>query len=154
MVGQFGAGDIFAAAATDPFGLSDVGSYASPSFADLDGDGDLDAFVANNGMNEILTNDGYGNFTTAPAPGGSLASRDVALGDLDGDGDLDAFVTNSNGEPNQILTNDGYGNFTDAYAPGGYVGNYSVALGDLDGDGGIPAVNEDGLPNLGDFLFA
>jgi hypothetical protein len=24
----------------------------------------------------------------------------------------------------------------------------------LDGDGGIPAVIEDGLPNLGDFLFA
>jgi hypothetical protein len=35
----------FAAAALNPFGLADVGAFSSPSFADLDGDGDLDAVV-------------------------------------------------------------------------------------------------------------
>ena len=30
-----------------PFGLVDVGAYASPAFADIDGDGDLDAFIGN-----------------------------------------------------------------------------------------------------------
>ena len=32
----------------NPFGLSDIGSFASPTFADIDSDGDLDAFVGNN----------------------------------------------------------------------------------------------------------
>ena len=72
--------------------------------------------------------------------------------------DLDVFVANFvNGLPqtNQILTNDGDGNFGAADEPnGGARQSFSVALGDLDGDGGIPAVNEEGLPNLGDFLFA
>ena len=35
----------FAAAITNPFGLTDVGSYSSPVFVDIDGDGDLDAFI-------------------------------------------------------------------------------------------------------------
>ena len=29
----------------NPFGLSNVGRDASPTFVDIDGDGDLDAFV-------------------------------------------------------------------------------------------------------------
>ncbi|MBD2388785.1 hypothetical protein [Cylindrospermum sp. FACHB-282] len=37
----------FIAPITNPFGLTDVGFYAAPTFADIDGDGDLDAFVGN-----------------------------------------------------------------------------------------------------------
>ncbi len=38
----------FAAAAVDPFGLDgrEIGGHANPGFADLDDDGDLDAFIA------------------------------------------------------------------------------------------------------------
>lgn len=28
----------------NPFGLNNVGEYSAPTFADIDGDGDLDAF--------------------------------------------------------------------------------------------------------------
>jgi flagellin-like hook-associated protein FlgL len=71
------------------------------SLGDMDNDGDLDAFVANQGANKVWINDGNGNFTDS---GQSLAETlhshgGVALGDVDGDNDLDAFVGNdhSNG---------------------------------------------------------
>src|SRR4029450_3933961 len=35
----------FAPRVANPFGLADIGDFAAPSFADLDGDGDLDAVV-------------------------------------------------------------------------------------------------------------
>ena len=48
-----------------PFGLTDVGFYSSPSFADVDGDGDLDAFIGNgNGETRFFENTGS---TSAPA---------------------------------------------------------------------------------------
>ena len=36
---------MFTVTTINPFGLRDVGFYATPTFADIDGDGDLDAFV-------------------------------------------------------------------------------------------------------------
>ncbi|MFT5327613.1 MAG: hypothetical protein ACI8P0_005505 [Planctomycetaceae bacterium] len=60
------------------------------ALGDLDGDGDLDVFVAGGGTdNRVLINDGFGGFQDSGQPAG-LSGRDVALGDLDGDGDLDA----------------------------------------------------------------
>jgi hypothetical protein len=48
---------------------------------------DLDALVANeNQPNQLLTNDGIGNFTVADLPGGSRNSWEIALGDIGGDG--------------------------------------------------------------------
>ena len=107
------------------------------ALGDLDGDGDLDAFVVNGGTqdNQIYTNRinegmGFTNASTGPNPGNSSSS--VALGDLDGDGDLDAFVVNSNNEANQIYTNNGSGGFTNAPATGANNSSLGVALGDLD----------------------
>ena len=40
---------VFVAGPDGPFGLNDVGLWSSPSFADLDGDGDLDAFMGESG---------------------------------------------------------------------------------------------------------
>jgi len=68
------------------------------ALGDLDGDGDLDAFVAkfqDPGLgNEVWLNDSSGGFSDSGLRLGDSRSRSVALGDLDGDGDLDAFVGN------------------------------------------------------------
>lgn len=110
-------------------------SYAV-ALGDLDGDGDLDAFVANALSNHVLLNDGDGTFTGWRSLGNS-DSRDVALGDLDGDGDLDAFVANYG--RNKVWLNGGDGTFVDNGQVLGDTRSESVALGDLDGDGDLDA---------------
>ena len=64
------------------------------SLGDLDGDGDLDAFVANGIRGEIGSevwiNNGMGIFTLREQDLGY--GMGVDLGDLDGDGDLDVFI--------------------------------------------------------------
>ena len=70
---------------------------------DLDGDGDLDAFVANMGVNKVWLNDGAGTFSDSGQSLGSSESTStaIALGDLNGDGRMDAFVGN-NSEANKV----------------------------------------------------
>ena len=86
------------------FGLTSVGPSASPTFADIDGDGDLDAFVgAYDGTTRFFRNTG-----TAAAPAFVLQASNFGLGDvgfnasptlvdIDGDGDRDAFVGANDG---------------------------------------------------------
>jgi VCBS repeat protein len=117
------------------------------ALGDMDGDGDLDVLVANNGApNQLLLNDGAGNFSLPMPLGPPQPSRDIALGDINGDGNLDVFVAN-NGAPNQLLLNDGHLNFTPGPpVPGGSLPSTAVALGDIDGDGDLDAlVTNNGL---------
>ena len=86
----------------NPFNGVDVGYYSSPSFADLDSDGDMDAFIGEDGG----TIKYYKNTGTAIAPtfteqtGTNNLFNGVDVGnlakpsfvDLDGDGDFDAFI--------------------------------------------------------------
>ena len=109
----------------------------SVSLGDVDGDGDLDAFVANNGGNRVWRNDGSGNFTDSGQDLGNQVSSLASLDDVDGDGDLDAFVANNNG--NRVWLNDGSGNFTDSGQNLGSQISRGVSLGDLDGDGDLDA---------------
>jgi len=111
------------------------------ALGDLDGDGDLDALVANAGPNRLLRNDGSGVFAdaTSPLPAPLDDSRGLALGDVDGDGDLDVLVGNHG--QSRLLVNDGSGVLTDAPSqiPGLLVNTCAVALGDVDGDGDLDA---------------
>ena len=68
------------------------------SFADIDGDGDLDLLVNSFGNGtRLFQNNGTGRFaeTTSIARVGSKSgSTSLALADIDGDGDLDLYVAN------------------------------------------------------------
>ena len=121
------------------------------SLADLNSDGDLDAFIVDGGyMNvgkpaTVWMNDGKGNFINSGQQLGSKYSTDVALADLDGDEDIDAFVCNhafenlTNGG-NQVWLNDGKGVFTNSVQLPGNAFDVSVHLGDIDNDNDIDAL--------------
>ena len=100
------------------------------ALADLDGDGDLDAFVANyraENPTQIWLNDGTGNFGTGQRL--DLLSRAVALGDLDRDGDIDALLST------HILVNDSTGSFTSRGRIESKLFWGASALHDWNGDG-------------------
>lgn len=86
------------------------------SWADFDGDGDLDVYVANNGANRLLRNDGEDPFepgrwvfTDVAAEVGPLdnAGRGSVgvWGDYDADGDLDLYLSRDVGQ-NYLFRND------------------------------------------------
>ncbi|WP_040845975.1 FG-GAP-like repeat-containing protein, partial [Thiorhodococcus drewsii] len=85
---------------TNPFGLSDVGSFATPTFADLDGDGDLDALIGNKAGNSLYfentgnaTSAAFASALTNPFGLSDVDNRsNPTFADLDGDGDLDALI--------------------------------------------------------------
>ena len=67
------------------------------TFADVDGDGDLDLLVNSlGGGTRLYINDGKGHFTEAADSGlvRKFGSTSLALADVDGDGDLDLYVAN------------------------------------------------------------
>ncbi len=123
--------------------------------ADLDGDGDLDLFLANGRhrlpgstgeQNRIYLNDGKGGFTdvtTKALPKVSDASLGVGAADVDGDGDVDLFVGNGDwnfgaGRLDRLLLNNGKGRFTDASKgriPQILDTTWSLVFADMDQDG-------------------
>ncbi len=118
---------------------------------DMDGDGDLDAYLVQSGslndpgpqagVNRLFANDGSGRFTDATAGSGADDpgyGMGVATGDYDDDGDVDLYVTNYG--PNVLLRNEGGGRFTNVAADTG-VGHpgwgTSAAFIDYDADGDL-----------------
>lgn len=89
---------VFSAAVSNPFGLGAVSYKASPSFADIDGDGDLDAFIGTDGNTKFFRNTGTANIPIFATPVtnyfGSNIGGDPTFVDIDGDGDLDVFTGN------------------------------------------------------------
>ncbi len=88
----------------DQLGFIDVGGYASPALADVDGDADLDMFVGQTyGKICFYRNDGTPQVPSWILADDQFESIDVgwysapALGDLDLDGDLDLLVGNDQG---------------------------------------------------------
>ena len=121
------------------------------ALGDLDNDGDLDAFTANDYAvidaqgnlerdqpDRIWLNDGAANFSDSHQRLGASQSTAVGLGDLDSDSDLDAFVVSRG--PAWVWLNDGAGKFSDSHQRLGDLQACAVFLGDLDGDGDLDAL--------------
>ncbi|HEY5720972.1 MAG TPA: FG-GAP-like repeat-containing protein [Allosphingosinicella sp.] len=136
--------------AANPFRGEGVYFFSSPTFADLDGDGDLDAIVGEGyAAIRIFANDN-GDFVRVPDaanPFDGLSVDDVArpaVVDLDGDGDLDLVVGGSYGAL-QYFENDG-GAFTERTGLDNPFSSILVdyaaapAFVDLDGDSDLDLV--------------
>jgi M6 family metalloprotease-like protein len=120
--------------------LGGTGSGFGVAWADYDGDGDDDLYVANGNADKLLRNDGGGVFADATAVplGDPSNGRGVAWADYDNDGDLDLYVANYSAA-NKLYRNDGGGTFTDVTSgPLGNTGRtHNVVWGDYDNDGDI-----------------
>ncbi len=132
-----------------------VANSTKADFGDLDGDGDLDAIVANVGGEQLLLNNGRGVFTDAtdqlPPPLSIFddISADARLADVDGDADLDILVSNENpfpggiGAQNRLWVNDGLAVFADETVfrlPAAIDQTAAMLPGDTDGDGDLDIV--------------
>ncbi len=127
------------------------------AFFDLEGDGDLDLYVASGGghlakddpafADRLYINDGQGNFTVSnDHPGLTGNASCVVSGDIDGDGDMDLFVGGRAypqkyphaGQSFILINSDGVlTDETEAWSPViGEIGMVtSAALTDVNGDG-------------------
>jgi hypothetical protein len=122
----------------------------SVSIGDLDGDGDLDLAVANDGSDNVsvLPGNGDGTFNAAVYDTGDWPTS-VSIGDLDGDGDLDLAVANGGSDNVSVLLGNGDSTFQKAENYGAGDWPTSVSIGDLDGDGDLDlAVANGGNDNV------
>jgi hypothetical protein len=151
---------VFAAISTNPFGLSGVVVSDSPSFVDIDGDGDLDAFVSksiNNGSVLFFQNTGTVNnpaFAAAISHPFGLNggySANPTFVDIDGDNDLDAFISHYESPFSDV--GGFYRNTGTANNPLFYLDNakqfglrtYNLSFVDIDGDDNLDAFGSGAL---------
>ena len=104
----------FAAGQANPFGLTSV-SLPGPAFADIDNDGDYDAFIGNTGggityfeNTGTSSNPAFGTAQSNPFGLVPVFADDAkpALVDIDNDGDLDLFI-GRNSSPVDFYENTG-----------------------------------------------
>ena len=127
--------------------------------ADLDGDGRVDLFVANDTTaNYFFRNRGGFHFVeeglesglSSSAEGSYLAGMGVACGDFDADGRLDLAVTNFFNQSTTLYHNHGGGLFTDRSAEMGLAAVTAQVLGfglaglDANNDGWLDLVQANG----------
>jgi len=136
--------------------------------ADLNEDGQIDFFVANDGKpNHAWINQGDWKFReegltmgcAVSADGTAMAGMGVALGDVDDDGREDLCVTNLRNEQITLYQNMGGGLYVDKSGPSGlanmsrpYTG-FGVGLLDFDNDGRLDVFSANGEVRVIDALL-
>ncbi|MGO9470139.1 MAG: FG-GAP-like repeat-containing protein [Isosphaeraceae bacterium] len=130
--------------------------------ADLDEDGRVDLFVANDTTANYLWHNlgglkfeeaGVASGIACNADGAFQAGMGTACGDLDGDGLPDLLVTNFYGESTTFFQNLGSGAFTDQTvaiglaAPSRFLLGFGIALLDADNDGRLDLATANGHVN-------
>jgi hypothetical protein len=133
--------------------IVESGAVRQLSFVDVDGDDDLDLFVAFRDRSNALYRNDRGAFTDVAASLG-LADARKTVGavwfDEDEDGDLDLYLANQDGDANGLFRND-RGRFTDVAAAAGLRwagrtpedagrGTVRPCAADVNGDGRIDVV--------------
>jgi len=111
----------------------------SLSKGDIEGDGDIDLFVANFNSNtiSILKNNGNGVYETSATK--SVGDRPIFIvtGDIDNDGDVDFIEANELSNNVFVYKNNGNGDFSRSGIITFPSNLFSVALSDFDGDGDL-----------------
>ena len=134
-------------------------------WSDLDLDGDLDLYIANDSVpNALYRNEGNGKLLDVTLASNTCCSEDgrpqagmgVDAGDIDGDGRFDLIVTNLSGEPNELYRNLGGMRFEIISFPSGFAAVSLPYVGfganlfefDNDGDQDIMVVNGHIIDNI------
>ncbi len=157
---------------SDVSGVSGVagvrGKSLGVAFADYDGDGWMDVFVANDTVADFLYhNQGDGTFEEVGFLAGVAYNEDgharagmgVDFGDYDGDGRLDLIVTNFTSEGNALFRNAGDGSFAEVTRHTGIRENSFLKVGfgvrffdyDNDADLDVMAVNGHVIPRIAEY---
>jgi len=120
----------------------------SADWADYDGDGDLDLYIAaessddNRHPCQLFQNRGDGTFVDVTVPSGTANLRfakGVSFGDIDADGDPDLYVSNYM-DANRLYENDGQGKFRDVAKERGVerpFDSFPAWFWDFDNDGAL-----------------
>lgn len=119
----------------------DIGWNEGVALGDLDGDTDLDIFLADwTGSDAVWINQGgdqggtEGQFVDSAQSLSVSGSLDVALVDVDNDTDLDAIIAKWSPTANEVWLNDGNGNFSNSGEVLDTAATYEVGVADLDND--------------------
>lgn len=120
-----------------------TGTSNSVVVYDINVDGAPDILIGNNGQNNLLINDGKGNFNdeTQQRFGAFIdVTQDLTLADIDQDGDQDLLIGNE--DANRVMINNGKGYFEDQSAKrlpyrDTPEETREVDVADIDGDGDL-----------------